>query len=311
MKNNLFWYKYQPRSLNTIILLPRIRELVNEGLDMNVIFYSDSAGTGKSSLARILCKDADYIEFNSSMDTSVEILRNEVETFCKTLNPMKPRGTEKIVFFDEFDGVSDQFQKAMKGVSDRYRHVRFILTTNYIQDIDDKILSRFTRIDFTPRNKEEIDYLNEMYFKYLKAIVKKIELPLSDEEIKKIIAVNFPDLRHAVQTVQEISKSKNKNLLENISISAFSDIFDFLENGKNSVEENWLYVMNNFQDRPLELMKTLGRPFLQHLLEHSTDVKKAAMLLTLQKNYNAEYNNTIDPILHLVSYITDIKDVLK
>lgn len=310
MRDNLFWYKYQPRSLNTIILLPRIRELIDKGLDLNVIFYSDSAGTGKSTLARILCKDADFIEFNSSQDTSVEILRNEVETFCKTLNPFK-RGAEKIVFFDEFDGVSDQFQKAMKGVSDRYRHVRFILTTNHIEEIDDKILSRFTRIDFTPKNKEEIDYLNVMYLKYLKAIVKKINLALTEDELKKIITINFPDLRSAVQKIQEISISQNKTDLSNITASAFEDIFNFLTDGKNNVQENWLFVMNNFQDRPLELMKTLGRPFLSHLIEHSIDIKKQAIMLNLQKNYNSEYNNTLDPILHLISYITDIKDVLK
>lgn len=310
MKENLFWYKFQPKSLKTIILLPRIRKLVENGLDINVVFYSDSAGTGKSTLAKILCSDADYIEFNSSKDTSVEILRNEVETFCKTLNPFK-KGAQKIVFFDEFDGVSEQFQKAMKGVSDRYRHVRFILTTNYVEDIDSKILSRFTFIDFGPKNKEEVEFLETMYLKYLRAICKKVEVDLNDDELKKIIAINFPDLRRAVQKVQEISISQNKSELASFTSAIHTDIFEFLQNGKNNVEENWLYVMNNFQDRPLELMKTLGRPLLSYIMENLNDTKKSAMLLNLQRNYNAEYNNTIDPVLHLISYITDIKEVLK
>lgn len=311
MRGKLFWYKFQPKSLKTIILLPRIRKLIKDGnLDMNIILYSDSPGTGKSTLAKILCQNADYIEFNSSQETSIDILRNDVERFCKTLNPFK-KGTEKIVFFDEFDGVSPQFQKAMKGFSDKYQHVRFILTTNYIQQINDKLLSRFTKIDFTPKNQKEINYLNEMYFKYLKAISHRIKLDISDKEIKKLISVNFPDLRRAVQKTQEIYHTKNKDELSKISTSGHNNIFEFVTNGTNNPQQNWNFVMENFQDRPLELMKTLGRPFFSYFMEHDGDIKKLAILLNIQKNYNAEYKNTIDPIIHLISYITDIKDLLK
>jgi len=310
MRDNLFWYKFQPKSLKTIILLPRVRELIKDGLPMNVIFYSDSPGTGKSSLAKILCQNADDMEFNSSKETSVDILRNEVERFCKTLNPFK-KGSEKIVFFDEFDGVSPQFQKALKGFSDKYQHVRFILTTNYIGQVDDKILSRFTKVDFTPRNQKEIEYLTEMYFKYLKAISKRMKIDLTDEEIHKLIAVNFPDLRSAVQKLNEIYITQNKSDLQNITTSGYKDIFDFLTNGNNNVQENWQYVMNNFQDKPLDLMKTLGRPFFSYFMENNGDIKKSATLLNLQRSYNAEYENTIDPIIHLISYVTDIKEILK
>lgn len=310
MRDNLFWYKFQPKSLNTIILLPRVRELIKDGLPMNLIFYSDSAGTGKSSLAKILCQDADDMEFNSSKETSVDILRNEVERFCKTLNPFK-KNSEKIVFFDEFDGVSPQFQKAMKGFSDRYQHVRFILTTNYIGQIDDKILSRFTKVDFTPRNQEEIKYLTGMYLKYLKAISNRMKINLTDEEINKLIAVNFPDLRSAVQKLNEIYITQNKVDLENITTSGYKDIFDFLTSGTNNVQENWHFVMDNFQDKPLDLMKTLGRPFFSYYMENNGNVKKSAMLLNLQRQYNAEYEHTIDPIIHVISYITDIKEIMK
>jgi len=310
MRDNIFYYKFQPKSLKTIILLPRIRDEIKDGLKLNMIFYSDSAGTGKSTLAKILCQDADYIEFNSSKDSSVDILRNEVERFCKTLNPFK-KGAEKIVFFDEFDGVSIQFQKAMKGFSDKYQHVRFILTTNYIQQIDDKILSRFTKVDFTPKNQEEIEYLTVMYLKYLKAINSRMKVNLIEEELKKLIAVNFPDLRSAVQKLNEIYITQNKGDLENITTSGYKDIFDFLTNGNNNAQENWHYVMDNFQDKPLDLMKTLGRPFFSYFMENNGDIKKSAILLNLQRSYNAEYEHTIDPIIHLISYVTDIKEMLK
>ncbi len=313
IKSELFWYKYQPKTLKQIILLPRIRKLVENGLDANMIFYSDTPGTGKSTLARILCKDTDNIEFNASKDTSVNILREQLQTHCKNLNPFMGKNAQKTIFLDEFDGVSAEYKKAMKGFSDTYQHVRFILTTNFIQEIDDKILSRFIKVDFNPKNKEEIDYLQDMYIKYLKAISINVKLPITDEELKKLIMLSFPDLRSATQKLQEIYLTKNTDQLKNFTSSGYNDIFDFVLNGKNNIEENYHFVINNFQDNPLELMKALGRPLFNRLMSVDNDnlVKKGATLINLQKSYNEKYTETIDPIIHLISYITDIKEVLK
>jgi len=319
MKDNMFWYKYQPTSLENvkgeipIILLPRIRELVKDGIKTNMIFYSDTPGTGKTTLARILSKNTDNIEFNASQDTSVNILRDQLQNHCKSLNPFMPKDTLKTIFLDEFDGVSAEYQKAMKGFSDTYQHVRFILTTNFIEKIDDKILSRFIKVDFNPKNKEEIDYLQTWYFKYLKAIANNVKMTISDDEIKKIIMISFPDLRNATQKLQEIFITKNTMLLQSMNSSNYTDIFDFVLDGKNNIEENYNFVVGNFQDNPLELMKALGRPLFNRIMSFDNDklIKTGAALVSLQRSYNEKYTETIDPIIHLISYITDIKEVLK
>ena len=313
MKNEMFWYKYQPKSLKTIILLPRIREIVKDGLQANFIFYSDTPGTGKTTLAKILCSGTDNIEFNASEDTSVNILRDQLKKHCKSLNPFMGKDAQKTIFLDEFDGVSDEYKKAMKGFSDKYHHVRFILTTNFIQEIDDKVISRFIKVDFNPKNKEEIDYLQSMYLKYLKAIVTKVKLSITDDEIKKIIMLSFPDLRAATQKLQEVYISKNTDQFKTLSASGYDDIFEFVMNGNNNIEENYNFVINNFQDNPLELMKALGRPLFNRLMDidNSNLIKQGASLINLQKSYNEKYTDTIDPIIHLISYVTDIKEIIK
>ena len=40
-------------------------------------------------------------------------------------------------------------------------------------------------------------------------------------------------------------------------------------------------------------------------------IKTGAALVSLQRSYNEKYTETIDPIIHLISYITDIKEILK
>lgn len=313
MKSELFWYKYQPKTLKQIILLPRIRELVKDGLTANMVFYSDTPGTGKSTLARILCKGTDNIEFNASKDTSVNILRDQLQSHCKNLNPFMGKNAQKTIFLDEFDGVSEEYKKAMKGFSDTYHHVRFILTTNFIQEIDDKILSRFIKVDFNPKNKEEVEYLQRMYSKYLKAIAVNVKMSITDDEIKKIIMLSFPDLRSATQKLQEIYITKNTDQFKNFTSSGYDDIFTFIFDGKNNIEENYHFVMNNFQDNPLELMKALGRPLFSRLMDMDDKniVKIGATIINLQKSYNESYKDTIDPIIHLISYVSDIKETLK
>jgi replication-associated recombination protein RarA len=313
MKNELFWYKFQPKNLKTIILLPRIRELVKDGLKTNMIFYSDSPGTGKTTLAKILCANTDNIEFNASQDTSVNILREQLQKHCKSLNPFMGKDIQKTIFLDEFDGVSTEYKKALKGFSDRYQHVRFILTTNFIQDIDDKIVSRFIKVDFNPKNKEEIEYLQDKYLMYLKAISNKMKVNIADNELNKIIMLSFPDLRSATQRLQEVFITKNTDQFKSLSNSKYNDIFDYILDGNNNIEENYHFVINNFQDTPLELMKVLGKPLFTRIIniDDSNLTKKGASLINIQKSYNEKYTETIDPVIHLISYITDIKELLK
>ena len=201
----------------------------------------------------------------------------------------------------------------MKGFSDRYHHVRFILTTNFIQEVDDKVISRFIKIDFGPKNKEETDYLQTMYAKYLQAIAKNVKLTVTEEEVKKIIMLNFPDLRSAVEKLQEVYITKNTSQFNSLSATGYDDIFTFIMNGYNNIEENYNFVLNNFQDNPLELMKALGRPLFNSLIDVNNDtlIKQGATLINLQKSYNEKYTDTIDPIIHLISYVTDIKEILK
>jgi replication-associated recombination protein RarA len=71
----LLWEKWRPKKIEDIILLPRIRNHFQYGVNSNYIFYGNY-GTGKTSLARILIgkysKDKPYLELNSSLFTSID-----------------------------------------------------------------------------------------------------------------------------------------------------------------------------------------------------------------------------------------------
>ena len=169
LKNLLLWEKWRPKTIEDIILLPRIREKFENGVNTNYIFYGHD-GTGKTTLARILIgkysKDKAFLELNSSLFTSIETLRNEVEKFCKTQPILETSDPIKYVFLDEFERVSSQYQDALKAFIEQYhRNVRFILTTNHIGKISEGIKSRFTLINFDTLNLQEDKFLKQEIYK--------------------------------------------------------------------------------------------------------------------------------------------------
>ena len=167
MKELLLSEKYRPKTIDDTILLPRIKSLFKDGLNKNVIFYGHF-GTGKTSLARILIgkytMESPYMELNCSMETSIDVLRSKVDTFCSSvamgfdvLNENHKKDDIKYVFLDEYERMSVQAQDAFKVFVEEYsaKNVRFILVTNHINKISQGVLSRFSRINFDPENLEE------------------------------------------------------------------------------------------------------------------------------------------------------------
>ena len=185
MKNLLLWEKWRPKKIDDIILLPRIKSHFEDGVKTNYIFHGHY-GTGKTTLARILIgkysKDKAFLELNSSLFTSIDVLRNEVEKFCKTQPMLETDDPIKYVFLDEFERVSSQYQDAMKAFIETYhKNVRFILTTNHINKISDGIKSRFTCIDFDYQDSGEEKLLKqELYKNIINTVIENYDLIVID-----------------------------------------------------------------------------------------------------------------------------------
>ena len=96
--------KYRPNKIDTILLPTHLKRLVNkfvkDGEIPNLILFSNSPGTGKSSLAKALCNDLgiEYMFINASLDNGIDVIRNRIEQYAsvKTLD-----GKPKIVILDE------------------------------------------------------------------------------------------------------------------------------------------------------------------------------------------------------------------
>jgi len=312
IQNQLFWKKYRPTTINNIVILPRIKSLIDKGIQKDLLFYGHP-GTGKSALIEILLKGKNFIKINASMQNGIDTLRDTITDFCDSMGSpfIKTDDKMKYVYLEEFDEVTPAFQNGFKAFIEYYSdRVRFIISMNDITNMIPALHSRFNPpVCFNPANDDEKAFLLKGYYKYLMSVVKHAKMDISDEVLHRMINTNFPDLRSAVQELQTIYITGNFN---NDIVGANINIFDFMLNGENDFSENFYFVMDNWVNRPKELIDIMGRPLYNFLLKNRMDIiqNKGFDLLNLTKKYNAEFQTTTDPPLHVFSLICDIKNIL-
>lgn len=319
IKNLLLWEKYRPTKMDDIILLPRIRKYFENGINQNFIFYGNY-GTGKTSLARILIgkytKDKPYLELNSSLYTSIDILRSEIEDFCKTKPMMESDSDIKYIFLDEFERVSAQFQDAFKAFIEKYKtNIRFIITTNHINKISDGIKSRIPQINFDCLNIEEEKYLKQEIYKRINNIILPNEDKIiSKEDLILIINKKFPDFRSIIVEIQNyIETGGFSDISSNVSNSIKKDLYNCIYDKNLDYEQIYHFLMDNFGPEKIDvLIKLLGKSFIDWSISNKKNIEKLFECNYIIADYSSKLDsNTTDPIILGMSIIGKFRDLLQ
>lgn len=314
--NFLLWEKWRPKTLEDIILPERIKSLFTNGVTKNYIFYG-TYGTGKTSLARILIgrwsKDKAFLEINSSLETSIEVLRNDIEKFCKTVPMFETEDPIKYVYLDEFDRVSPQYQDAFKAFIEHYhQNVRFIITTNHFEKITNGLKSRFSCINFDSSNVEEERFIKTEFFKKIKNVVlpeEKIEL--SKENLVSIINRKYPDLRSIFVHLQDIKDSSLVEVGTNINNKLRIDTYGMLYDSDVDYDKVYHFLMNNYgPDKIDHLFSVLGRPFIDWSLKEGKDVDKLFSCNYVIADYRDKLGYQTDPIILGMTVIGKFREIL-
>jgi len=318
IKNLLLWEKYRPKTIDDIILLPRIKSHFENGVNKNYILYGHY-GTGKTSLARILIgkysKDKAFLEINSSLYTSIDVLRSEVEKFCKTQPMLETDDPIKYIFLDEFERVSPQYQDALKAFIETYhRNVRFILTTNHINKISEGIKSRFTCLDFDCQDAQEEKYLKqEIYKKITSTVVISEELKISKDHLVQLINKKFPDFRGMFVEIQNFKDTGELNInSSNTSNKLKNDLYELLYNESIDYEFIYHFLMSNFgPDKIDSVIKLLGKNFVDwSILEKRENIEKLFELNYIISEYSSKLETNTDPIILGMTVIGKFRDIL-
>ena len=146
-------------------------------------------------------------------------------------------------------------------------------------------------------------------YEYLSAVSKHAGLTLKDETIKTLINTYFPDLRAAVQGIQHIFITGNESTQVQ---ETYADIYKFILDTKTTFDNIYDFVIDNYTNRPNALLGILGRPFYKWLRDNYPDTitNKGFNLISISKSYNVEYTSAVDPVIHLISYMVELKKIL-
>jgi len=310
----LLWEKYRPKTMEDLILPQRIRNHFQNGITRNYIFHG-SYGCGKTSLARILIgkysKDKAFIEFNSSIDTSVNVLRDEINTFCKTVPMFISADPIKYVFLDEFERVSAEYQDALKGFVESYHeNVRFILVSNHFNKIEDGIKSRFTDLNFNPQNPLEVQEMKNGMFKRLRYIAEQEEINIEKEALAEIVNKNFPDNRSMVTELEIISQLGKA---ENIKIGSTTkmELYKMIYNPAAKYQDIYNFLITAFGPEKMdELFQFLGREFTDFSLKQNKNIDKLFECNNIISDYRDKLESKTDPIILGMTVVGKFRNIL-
>jgi len=246
--NILFTEKYRPTKIEDCILPQEIKtQFINIIKDNNLtnLLLAGSAGTGKTTIAKILCKelDCEYLTFNGSDGSlNIEMLRDYINDFVSTVS--LDGSKLKVVFIDEADGLSTLIQQSLRNFMELFTNVRFILTCNYPDKIINALQSRCSYISFKFKQKNEIA---KLFGSRLIKILKQEQIQYDVNALTGLLKTYYPDQRRILNEVQRYSRLNNSidmNVLD--STDSLGELFSCINNKDFSAVKDWL--TNNIVD---------------------------------------------------------------
>ena len=278
-KYNLLWVeKYRPKKLNDLILSDQNKTFFSNLSDNapHLLFYG-RAGTGKTSLAKILVNDilkCQYLYINASDENGVDMIRNKVISFTQTKSI---DGKKKIIILDEFCGTTAEAQRILRNVMEEYsENARFILTANFLERIVEPIQSRCSLFNLQP----SLDDLVKRCCLILKN--ENITVPQDQKPLLlNLVEKNYPDLRRIINDLQKFSITgvlciQSDNILKDITQDIFNmllDKTDVLKIRKKTIESEMKFSAD-YQS----LLKQLFEYFYE---SNILDIKKKNILMDI------------------------------
>ena len=315
MKNKLLKLKYKPNKMEDVILLPRVKKIIKNGITDHTVFHGPY-GMGKNSLLDVMMKDENCLYLNTSEETSIEVLRNRISDFCSKMSVFDSKNDMKYVFFDEIDGASSNYQDALKAFIEKNEmKVRFIATTNYINRVDGGLLDRFRLVNFSALNGEEEKYLKVNYAKRVKEISDKEKIDIKVEDIKNIVNKNFPSFRKVLSSLQYIKEVGSTE--EGMSImdkSVNEKLYTHILNKDWDTEKCYEFLMSRFGSESIDdMINMLSRPFIEWYATNNKDkVRLLGDVLVKVTKYGdiLNSNKVLDPIIIGITLIHEIRKII-
>jgi DNA polymerase III delta prime subunit len=314
VSKKLFTELFRAKRLDQLILPSRIRTELEKGLVTHTFLYGP-AGTGKTTIARILTEGYDVLKLNGSSENGIDVIRNQVVDFASTMSLMGGSEKLKVIFIDEADGLTENAWDALRETLERYHEsVRYICTCNKFNKIPEPIKSRFNCIPVYPvtvaEEQEVIGYICE----YVRKILKGVNVTCANDEVLFAFVKNhFPDMRTILNSIQSLYVQGVTELNTDSIIKTFecADLFNMIVTGNDPVE-NYKLVMGNYSSYPDDVMMTLSKTFIDFIRTNYPQYNaKIPHLIVAIAEYMAQLPTAPDKVLVMLACCFKLQLILR
>ena len=296
-EHTLLVEKFRPVKLENYVGNEHIKKTINQYLNQNdiqnLIFYGP-AGTGKTTLAKLIVKnlDCDYLYINASDERGIETIRDKVSGFASTAS-FKPI---KVVILDEADFLTIQAQASLRNVIETFsRNTRFIMTCNYVERIIDPLQSRCQVLKIVPPSKVDVA-------KHIAWILGEENTEFELDDIKIIVNQFYPDLRKCLNTIQ-LSTQDNKLIIDK-SILVSSNYMNQVLKSLSNAKPNWKEIRQIIANANVKDFEELYR----YLFDNSSEFAPGneGMVAVYINEYSYQANFRIDKEICTMALIAKI-----
>jgi replication factor C small subunit len=262
MKQHTLWIeKYRSETLEQYIGNDAIKSRIADCIAKNDIphlIFAGSAGTGKTTLAKLIVKNiqCDYLYLNASDENGIDVIRDKVKGFAST-STFKPL---KVVILDEADFLTQPAQAALRNLIEEYSiTTRFVLTCNYVERLIEPLQSRCELHMLKPPSKGDVA-------RHICTNILDVEgITYDMKDVAKVINELYPDVRSIIKVLQ--SNIKGSNLV----ITMLDDNWckPLVEILKKRDKNAWYQVRQLVADSQVDDFQTAYRYMFDNLSEFS------------------------------------------
>ncbi len=274
--------------------------IVNGMLEDNILYESDFAGVGKTTLAKIVAgivgNETDTIQLDAATKGGVDNIR-KIEEVCQ-FAPLI--GKQKVIIIEEAHSLSKAAKEAfLIMLENRPDSAVFIFCTTEPFKLKDTILSRFTRIPVFPPTFPEL-------LIHIQGISKKEGFNISDEILNLICKNSQGSVRSALKLLKTVSKLEEEmqlSYLEAIPEKTLGRWCEALIHGSLKERNEVVQKILNYDASNLTILTKMFRHMVSTYLPNNSKLIQMCKIQTDRDEYIEIYDTLVEWVHNFKEFI--------